>query len=352
MISSSRPCRARSRRAAPALSLVVLLLATACGGGGDKDDSVTPPPPPPEETTTTLPPVSPLTGLSLTDATKLNRPALAVKVDNAPAARPQSGLDVADVVFEEIVEGGATRFLAIFHSSDADLVGPVRSVRPSDPDILAPFGALFAYSGGTPKFIDQLRSTAGVTDAGVDKFGEGDVYVRRSGRSAPNNLYASTAKVYAKAQAGTQAPGRFAEFLPTGQPFAPAGATPAVGVTAAVGTTSAVFDYDPATSTYRRSGLVEGSGLAAPTTVIIQFTTYQPSLGDVDTTGAQVEKAVTVGAGDVLILSGGMAVRGKWSKPLAGAYTTYTDASGAPIKFLPGRTWIELARPGAAATTR
>lgn len=345
----SRPSHSRPPRAALTLAVAVLMAASACGGGDDKDSSA---PPPPEETTTTLPPVSPLTGLSLTDGAKLNRPALAVKVDNAPAARPQSGLDVADVVYEEVVEGGSTRFLAIFHSTDADLVGPVRSVRPSDPDILAPFGALFAYSGGTPKFIDQLRSTAGVTDAGVDKFGEGDVYVRRSGRAAPNNLYASTSKIYAKAQAGTKAPGRFAEFLPTGQPFAPAGATPAVGVTAAVGTTSAVFDYDSATNTYRRSGLVEGSGLAAPTTVIVQFTPYQPSPGDVDTTGAQVEKAVTVGSGDALILAGGMAVRGKWSKPSSGAYTTYTDASGAPIKLLPGRTWVELARTGAAATTR
>lgn len=347
---SSRPSRSRPRRAALALSVAVLLAASACGGGGDDDGTATPPPP--AETTTTLPPVSPLTGLSLTDATKLNRPALAVKVDNAPAARPQSGLDVADVVFEEVVEGGATRFLAVFHSTDADLVGPVRSVRPSDPDILAPFGALFAYSGGTPKFIDQLRSTPGVTDAGVDRFGEGDVYVRRSGRSAPNNLYVSTSKIYAKAQAGTEAPDRFGDFLPTGQPFAPAGATPATGVTAAVGNTSAVFDYDQATNTYRRTGLVEGSGLVAPTTVIVQFTAYQPSPGDVDTTGAQVDKAVTVGSGDALILSGGMAVRGKWSKSSSSAYTTYTDAAGAPIRFLPGRTWVELARNGAAATTR
>lgn len=348
MFSPRRPTRAALR-----LSAVLLLVAvSACGGGGGDDDSATPTVP--EVTTTTVPPVAPLTGLPLTDPSKLNRPALAVKVDNAPVARPQSGLDTADVVIEEIVEGGATRFLAVYHSADADLIGPVRSVRPSDPDILAPFGALFAYSGGTPKFIDQLRSTPAVTDLGVDKFPEkdSDVYVRLSSRRAPNNLYTSTAKLYANAPAGTKPPAAFAEFLPAGQAFAPAGATPAVNLTATVGTTSAVFDYDQASTTYRRSGLVDGSGLAAPANVIVQFTGYQASPGDVDTTGAAVEKAVTVGSGDAIVMAGGVAVRGKWSKASATAYTTYTDAAGAPIKLLPGRTWVELARTGAAATTR
>jgi len=351
MLSPRRPSRV-----ALGLSAVLLLIASsACGGGGgDDDDADTTTPPAPKVTTTTLPPVAPLTGMPLTDPAKLNRPALAVKVDNAPVARPQSGLDTADVVIEEIVEGGATRFLAIFHSADADLIGPVRSVRPSAPDILAPFGALFAYSGGTPKFIDLLRSTPAVTDLGVDKFPEKDidVYVRRSGRSAPNNLYTSTPKLYANAPAGTKPPAAFADFLPGGQAFAPAGATPAVNLTARVGTTSAVFDYDQASTTYRRSGLVDGSGAAAPANVIVQFTGYQASPGDVDATGTAVEKAATVGSGDAIVMAGGMAVRGTWSKASASVYTTYTDASGAPIKLLPGRTWVELARIGAAATTR
>jgi len=331
-----------------------MVVASACGGGGGgkKDASATPAPP--EVTTTTVPPVAPLTGLPLSDPVKLNRPALAVKVDNAPAARPQSGLDVADVVYEEVVEGGATRFVAVFQSADADLVGPVRSVRPSDPDILTAFGALFAYSGGTPKFIDLLRSAPGVTDVGVDKLDEGSdkPYTRRPGRAAPNNLYTSTAKIYAKAPPGGRPPARFAEFLPAGQPFAATGATPAVNLTATVGLTTATFDYDQASNTYRRSGLVDGAGAVAPATVIVQFTGYQASPGDVDVNGNAVEKANTVGSGDAIVVSGGMAVRGKWSKPSASAYTTYTDAAGAPIKLVPGRTWVELVRNGAAATTR
>ncbi|MDQ2826752.1 MAG: DUF3048 domain-containing protein [Actinomycetota bacterium] len=341
-------------RAVPTLATVLFLVAAACGGGGAKKVATAPTTTVPVVTTTTVPPVAPLTGLPLTDAAKLNRPALGVKIDNAPAARPQSGLDAADVVYEEVVEGGATRFLAIFQSTDAGAVGPVRSVRPSDPDIVAAYGALFAYSGGTPKFIDLLRGTPGVTDLGVDKLDEGadKPYTRRAGRTAPNNLYTSTANIYAKAPAGTKPPARFADFQPAGQPFAASGAAPAVNLTATVGMTTATFDYDQASGTYRRSGLVDGAGPVAPANVIVQFTNYQVSPGDFDVNGTAVEKAITVGSGDAIVMAGGMAVRGKWSKSSASAYTTYTDAAGAPIKLLPGRTWVELARTGAPATTR
>lgn len=332
------------------LLLVAPLLLAACSGGDDKgagDRSAA-------QVTTTLAPFAPLTGLPLTDQARLARPALVVKVENAPASRPQSGLDLADVVYEEIVEGGITRFLAVFHSTDAEVVGPVRSLRPSDPDIIAPFGGLFAYSGGIPNFIDILRKTPGITDVGVDLLDEGPdkPYTRRAGRSAPNNLYTSTAKLYAKApRTGTRSPGRFADFLPAGQAFTGADATSGVNVTATVGITTVAYNYDSEAMTYRRSGLVEGSGVAAPTNVVVQFTSYQET-DETDLTDTTVEKAVTVGSGEAIVLSGGMAVRGRWSKSSATDYTTYTDASGAPIRLAPGRTWVELARKGAAATTR
>jgi hypothetical protein len=339
-------------RRTPVLLVVTLTLLSACSGGGDGQGTsgsggqVT--------TTTTLAPFAPLTGVALTDQARLARPALVVKIENAPVSRPQSGLDVADVVYEEIVEGGITRFLAVFHSTDADPVGPVRSVRPSDPDIIAPFGGLFAYSGGIPVFIDALRRTPGITDVGVDLLDEGPdkPYGRRAGRNPPNNLYTSTAKLYARTPAtGTRPPGRFADFLPEGQPFTAAGATPATTLTATIGITTVVFNYHEASKTYRRTGLVEGSGVVAPTNVIVQFTAYQET-DETDLTNATVEKAVTVGSGDALILSGGMAVRGRWSRSSATGYTTWTDANGAPLKLAPGRTWVELARNGAAATIR
>jgi Protein of unknown function (DUF3048) C-terminal domain len=149
-----------------------------------------------------------------------------------------------------------------------------------------------------------------------------------------------------------QAARPFAPFLPAGQPFTAAGTTPAARLTAQVGDISAVYDYDTAGGVYKRTGLVEGSGNVAAANVIVQFTSYQVSPGDEDTNGTPVEKAVTVGSGDAIIVSGGLAVKGKWSKASASAYTTYTDATGAPVKLRPGRTWIELARKGAAVTTK
>ena len=339
------------RHTAPFLVVIAALVLAACSSGEDKGAGG---PPPADVTTTTLAPFAPLTGLPLTDQARLSRPALVVKVENAPASRPQSGLDVADVVYEEIVEGGITRFLAVFHSTDADLIGPVRSLRPSDPDIIAAFGGLFAYSGGIPNFVEILRRTPGITDVGVDLLDEGPdkPYTRRAGRTAPNNLYTSTSKLYARApRTDARPPGRFAEFLPAGQPFSAAGATPAVNLTATIGITTVVFNYDAQSMTYRRSGLAEGAGVVAPTNLIVQFTSYEET-DDTDLTTTTVEKAVTVGSGDAIILSGGMAVRGRWSKPSATAFTTYTDASGTPIRLSPGRTWVELARNGAAATTR
>jgi len=84
------------------------------------------------------PPACPLTGEPAPHGAVPDRPALAIKVENAPEARPQSGMDKADVVYEEVVEGGVVRFMAVFQSQDAAEVGPVRSVRPVDPDIVSP----------------------------------------------------------------------------------------------------------------------------------------------------------------------------------------------------------------------
>ncbi|MGH9265925.1 MAG: DUF3048 domain-containing protein, partial [Acidimicrobiales bacterium] len=100
-------------------------------------------------TTTTLAPVYPLTGRPLDDAGRAGRAAVAVKIDNIADARPQAGIAAADVVYEEFTEG-VTRFVVVYHSGDAEAVGPVRSVRPADPVIVSPLGGVFGFSGGSP----------------------------------------------------------------------------------------------------------------------------------------------------------------------------------------------------------
>ena len=140
--------------------LVALGLLSSCGGGGKKAASTTTTTSTTIATTTTAPPPTfPLTGLPATDLGLLKRPALVVKIDNADgsgagnAARPQSGLNQADVVYEEMVEGSVTRLAAVFQSGDSDPVGPIRSFRTTDVAVFTPLhNPLFAWSGANDDF--------------------------------------------------------------------------------------------------------------------------------------------------------------------------------------------------------
>src|SRR5699024_2428343 len=114
------------------------------------------------------------------------RAAVAVKVENSPQARPQTGLEDADIVWEELVEGGMTRFNAVFHSRLPDVVGPIRSVRPMDAGITAPFGGVLVISGGQPRFLAEVRG-AGVQLVSDDDGDDG--FFRSSERRSPHNLY-------------------------------------------------------------------------------------------------------------------------------------------------------------------
>jgi len=307
-------------------------------------------------TTTTAPPIYPLTGLPATDPARLARPALVVKIENVPEARPQAGIDAADVVWEEVVEAGLSRFIVVFQSRDADPLGPVRSIRPSDPTIVKPLSPLFAYSGGTAKFINTLHA-AGIVDLGVDS-AAGGAYYRRGGRAAPHNLYTSTGRLYSKAPAGVGPPPKIFTYLLPGQPFAPAGAVPAVHLDAVIGQRStATYDFDPASSTWKRGfngtpQTVESGVQVAPTNVIVQFVGYVISPGDFDVVHEPVTLAQVVGSGDAWLLSQGKLAKGRWTKPAPEAATTYTDAAGAPLAMPAGQTWIELAPVGAPTTVR
>jgi hypothetical protein len=330
------------------------LVAAACSsGGGNKAASSGSTAP--ATTTTTVPPVFPLTGLPAGDAPTRDRPALVVKIENVPEARPQSGLVQADVVYEEIVEAGLSRFAVVYQSKDADPVGPVRSIRPSDPTIIKPLNPLFAYSGGTAKFINMLHA-AGVTDIGVDAAPR--AYYRRPGRSAPHNLYSSTPKLYASAPAGMGPPPKIFDFLGPGEQFGGAGVLPATHLTVVPGVrTTSTYDYDPVAGVWKRGSngtpqLAEGGAQAAPTNVIVWFVPYVNSPGDVDVVGEPVSVAQVIGTGEAWVLSQGKVVKGRWSKPAAETPVSFTDATGAPIRLVPGQTWVEVQPVGTPATVQ
>ncbi|HEX2273662.1 MAG TPA: DUF3048 domain-containing protein [Acidimicrobiales bacterium] len=318
--------------------LCVLALAAACS----KDKEASPPPPAP----TTLPPNTfPLTGRPIDDAAKAARAPLSVKIDNNSASRPQAGIDKADVIYEEFTEG-ITRFVVVFHSTDADPVGPVRSIRPADPVIIFPLSGIFAFSGGSP----AIRSLVPAGTFTVVDENSTDVMRRRSGRSAPYNLYTTTQGLFAKAP-GPKPPPRLAEFLLPGTPFGGAGVVPAtrISLSAAPGV-SAGYDWDAGSGAWKRSTdgrphALEGGAQLAPNNVIVQFTPYSRFSGD-----AKVQYPEVIGSGEAWIFAAGQLVKGRWAKPGPGDVTAFTDSAGAPVRLPPGQTLVHLVAPGSAVT--
>ena len=341
------------RWARPVAVLVAAAVLADCSGGGKKvavrrttSTSTTLP------TTTTQPPVAPLTGLPQPDPAKLGRPALTVKIENAPEARPQAGMDAADVVFEEEVEGGLTRFLVVFQSRDAAPIGPIRSVRPVDPDIISAIGGLFAYSGGTAPFVARIKR-APVRLVGPDQLGK--AYSRRSGKSAPHNLFSSTAALYKGAKPDDHTPPPLFQFLAAGQPFVADGPARHVDVPIS-GSSRVTWDWDQAASVYRRGEngtphTVEGGAQLSFANVIVQIVPYSNFPGARDPAGNPVPAANVTGSGPAFVYSQGQVRRATWTKGAATTVTTYTDATGQQVRLTPGATWVELAPTGTAVAS-
>jgi hypothetical protein len=343
----------RQRRAvvcAAALCATALVLA-ACGGGKKVAIKST-------ATTTTAAPTTsapanggaPLTGVP-GDPAKLSRPAMIVKIDNAPNGRPQAGINQADVVFEEGVEGGITRFAVIFHSQDATSLGPVRSARTTDILIGSALNRpLFAWSGSNGDFVDLVRK-APLIDVGVDV--KPAPYHREAGRPSPYNLFASFPKLYEGVQ-GSPPPSMFSYRAP-GEASTGEAKTKAHMQWKDKVQTLVDWEWDAAVGTWVRTENgtphvdADGKRVTAKN-VVIQLVTYHDT-GYRDRSNTIVPEADLVGQGDALVLSDGKLVKAKWSKPSADKVTAYTDANGQPIKLTPGPTWVELPKPGDATVS-
>lgn len=289
--------------------------------------------------------VAPLTGLEVTGeaVARLDRPALAAKIDNSEAAVPQTGLEDADIVYEIRVEG-VTRFLAVFHSAEVGDIGPIRSARTSDPALLAALNTpLFANSGGNPGVLTALQS--------ADAFNVGDSitpdsYYRSPEREAPHNLYAKSADLWALAPVGSRPPNPQFSYL--------AGEEPAAGE-AAAGATTSDADFEVAyVWDDRRGGWAryeyglpqtdESGRQLAPTNVVVLDVQYSQSQAD-----ATSPEALTVGSGSAMVFVGGRVVSGTWARDDPAAPFELIAADGSTIRLQPGTTWISLVDPGSAA---
>ncbi len=290
--------------------------------------------------------VWPLTGRPADETTSVyRRPALVVKIDNGPLARPQSGLNAADVVVEEIVES-ATRYLAVFHSSDADPIGPIRSARTSDLAVLAALGRpLFAWSGGNPG-VRAAVGAADVLDVGYETAPR-ETYYRRAGRSAPSNLYASTASLRAAGPVGGAT-----ELVPpalfevSAAPAGPLGRA----VTAIEWRMEGVgqrWDWVDGRFVHTVAGRPHldretGEPIVVDNVVLLEVV-YRPSPAD-----PRSPEAVTVGGGAATVVAGGRIVTGTWSRSRTDAALALRTEAGGALALRPGRTWVALVRPGTA----
>lgn len=335
------------------MALVLCLALAGCSGGSKKAAPTTT-----TGASTTVAPVAagdtaPLTGLPQPDAARRARPALVVKIDNAPIGRPQTGFNQADVVFVEKVEGQITRLFTIFQTNDADPVGPVRSARSTDIALVTPLNRpLFAYAGTNAAF-QALVDKAPLVDVGYNKAGPD--FKRTPPKPAPYNLYTSTSALFKRAPADAKAPPALFTYRTAGQ-AATGDAAAGLHVEYKAGTRATVVDYawDAGTGTWKRtqdgSPFSDSAGVqAAPKNVVVQFTTYQDT-GQRDPSGAVVDEGKLIGTGDAWVLTDGKVTKGKWSKPTAEAVPSYSDAAGKPIGLTPGTTWVELPPPGNAQT--
>jgi len=287
------------------------------------------PPPPPTEV------AAPLTGEAVPIA-QAEGPSLAVKVDNHPAARPQEGLARADLVFEELVEGGMTRYVAVWHSDVPAQVGPVRSIRPMDPDIVAPLGGIIAYSGGRPPFVAMMQSTQvhNAIHGGTD-----DRFMHRTrDRRAPHNVLLDAPQIrenYAQLAAPP------AQFSYTPQGAAPAAGVPAAGIDADFSRDSTrQWRWDAGSGTYQRSqhGTADadasGAAITATNVVVLRV--------QIDWAYGDVPRTVMVGSGEAWVSTGGSVVAATWHKDAQASRIVLVDAAGQEVALAPGNTWIEL----------
>jgi hypothetical protein len=359
------PARGREvgrRRRLPAtagLAVAVAAAATLAGCGGHQkagpqsagQATTTSTTVPSTTTTAPAPVVYPLTGLPAPNRAATRLPALVVKIDNVAPALPQSGVGSADVVYEEQVESGLTRLAAVFQSTPAQVLGPVRSGRTTDIAIVDDLNRpLFAFSGANARFLTEIRA-APIVDVDGEK--DPGAYYRMGPHVIPHNLYTSTAALYALAGGAGHGPPALFTYRAAGSPVTAAGAHPASAVAVSWPSASASWQWRAGVGQWARtqngSPDVDAAGhQMQAANVVVQAVTY---VTDGYATGeglppTPIPKGQLVGSGPAWIFTGGQEVAGRWQRSDLASVTTFSDRAGHPVALAPGRTWVELVPAG------
>ena len=289
-------------------------------------------------------PVSPVTGLPVEDVELLDRRLVAVKMDNHWNAQPQSGIEDADAMYELVVEGGLTRFIALYHHSDSEWVGPVRSARPTDWTLVRPLNGVLMISGGQPWITREI------TGNDVPLIGDigPPLTARWNERKAPHNLYVDTyeaRRVAADRGYGRRAP---PSLFNRGPLSGPEGATAdyvffdwtnEIDIVWRWDGTRYLRSTDGEPQLWRSRDGDETGQISADVLVVLmaeRYTKCQPG------EGSCVPAWNTVGGNRAIVFGEGRYVEGKWNRESASDWFRITDPGGGPITVPPGRLWIMI----------
>jgi len=326
--------RLRPRATVPPVVLSVTLVAltalAGCGGGdegagggtvGSNGQQV--------EAGASFDALSPLTGEDL-GGEAAARPVLAVKMDNSGSSAPQVGLGSADLVTEELVEGGITRLAVFYQSRVPGEVGPVRSMRATDIGIVQPLGASLVASGAAPQTNARLK------DAGITTYVEGAPgFHRVTDRVAPYNLFVDLQEL-----ASTLIPAKPAQpYLPFGSDALPRGVAARSFTASFSGSSSSSFTFQGGHYENTDGNAAAGDAFTPDTVLVLRV-----QVGDAgyrDPAGNPVPETKLVGSGPAMVFSGGRLVRAQWSKPQLDSGLTL-EVQGRPLQLPPGRVWVEL----------
>ena len=319
-------------RLLPVSLVAAALLLAGCGGGGDDSDE---PPATSSEPTSSAtaeetpePSYWPLTGLERKgDAPK--HPVMVTKVDNTSSSAPQVGLGSADLVVEELVEGGYTRLAAFYYSKVPGNIGPVRSMRASDIGIV-PDGATVVTSGAAQVTLNRVNA------AGIPWVTEGDPGVyRETSRSAPYNLFARLSEIAKRTKSSDEPPA----YLPWGTEQDLPKGSKARSLTANFGNHTTSWQFQGGRYVNTNSYAAQGDQFPATTVLVLRV-----RVGDAgykDPAGYPVPETKFEGKGAALLFHQGRLVRGTWTKNgLKGEIKL--QAGGKELTVPAGRTWIEL----------
>jgi hypothetical protein len=320
----------------------VLLVALTVACSADQPSASTTTPTPTSSTPTVTPTPAP-TG----PAPLVGGPVLAVKIDNTSAARPRIGLDAADVVYVEPVEGGLTRLLAIFSRTQAPQVGPVRSGRESDVDLVANYGKVALAFSGSSSYTKRILDQGQQVNLSFDQSQRG--YRRDPSRPAPYNVIGSPKELLARAGGSVPPADIGFRYGPVA-----AGGAAATSVAARWPSSRVTLVWNATRKQYlvttdgRPDVSPKGRQYGA-STVVVQYVSTRKS-GNRDVNGQPTPVVDLVGKGPVTVLRDGLSWQGTWSRRTATAPTLFV-AAGASLTFSPtGTVWVLLVAPGQSVT--